>query len=362
MSVISLVRGPANPAADGVGDYCRYLASALAERGHQVTVTAVDWDHVGRPRALYELLSRSGDVCPDWTIIQHTHLSWSRRGFPLFVILAALALRRRTLRLGVVIHDPLPFGGIRWRDALRRATQVVIMRWLTGVCDAVVVTVPLEVIPWLRGSNRNVTYIPVGSNIPSPQGHAVADRGVFEVAVFGVSLTHREELLEIARVVRSLVQSIGRFRLTVLGRGSEDAAIGLSDLLGEPLPVDLETTGVLPEAELGLRLASADALLFVRIGGVSSRRGTAAAALAAGLPVIGYAGPETAGPIKEAGVILTPPGDAEAAARALERVARDPGVAQTLKRRNRLAYHRHFAWSAVAENLERALHDIAARG
>src|SRR3977135_3366440 len=115
MTRIWLVRGPAD-SVDGVGDYCVHLADALAERGHQVSMTSLDWHRSGRLGAIRSLLSRRGASSPTWTVLQHTHLSWSRRGFPLFAVLIAFVLRRRTMRLAVVIHDPLPFGGSRLRD------------------------------------------------------------------------------------------------------------------------------------------------------------------------------------------------------------------------------------------------------
>jgi glycosyltransferase involved in cell wall biosynthesis len=178
---------------------------------------------------------------------------------------------------------------------------------------------------------------------------------MFEVVVFGVSLAPSRELLDIARITRLLVDAIGPFRLSVLGRGSHEATTMLRQLLDPGLDVELETTGVLSEAELGLRLARADAALFVRAGGISSRRGTALAALAAGLPVVGYAGPETAPPLTEAGVILACPGDADAAAAALARLARDHRLAQSLRARSASAYSAYFAWPVIAEHLERAL-------
>jgi glycosyltransferase involved in cell wall biosynthesis len=360
MSTIRLVRGPADP-ADGVGDYCVRLAGALAERGHQVTVTSVDWRRDGRLGAIRDLLSRPRGDSPTWTVLQHTHLSWSRRGFPLFAVLIAFVLRRRTMRLAAVIHDPLPFGGARVRDRLRRNTQISVMRWLMWSCDVTLVTVPLEVIPWLRRWSRHVEYVPVGSNIRCLPGDAREGPRMFEVVVFGVSMTRRRELVQIADVSRWLVDAIGQFRLSVVGRGSDEAAVALRDLLVETHDIELQATGVLSEAELGARLARADAALFVRDGGISSRRGTALAALAAGLPVVGYAGPETAPPLSEAGVVLTHPDDAAAAAGALAHIARDPDFAQRLRQNSVSSYRQYFAWPIVAEQVERALQKTEGR-
>jgi glycosyltransferase involved in cell wall biosynthesis len=347
------VRGPAD-SVDGVGDYCAHLAGALAERGHQVSVTSLDWHLSGRLGAIRTLLSRGG-ASPTWTVLQHTHLSWSRRGFPLFAVLIALVLKRRTRRLAVVIHDPLPFGGSRVRDRFRRNTQISVMRLLTWNCDVAMVTVPLQVIPWLRRWSRHVEYVPIGSNINRPPGAARGEPGLFEVVVFGVSMTRRRELIQIAEVSRWLADAIGRFRLSVVGQGSDQAAVVLRDLLVGRHDIELQTTGVLSEAEVGSRLARANAALFVRDGGISSRRGSALAALAAGLPVVGYMGPETASPLSEAGVVLTRPDDSAAAASALAQIAHNADFAQELRQSSIHCYRRYFAWPAVAEQMERAL-------
>lgn len=351
-----LVRGATETDAEGVADYCECLADALSERGHQVSVCVVDWHRMGRARATRDLLSPASGAPPAWTILQHTHLSWSRRGFPLFAVLIALILKRKTMRLAAVIHDPLPFAGTRVRDRLRRRAQVWVMRRLVRICDVTFVTVPLEVIPWVRRSTSSVRYIPVGSNIRCTPSDVGERSETFEVVVFGVSMNQQGELFEIVRVTTELVDTIGRVRLSVVGRGS-DRAVALLSELSASLDVEIETTGILPPSELGIRLARADALLFVRAGGISSRRGTAIAALAAGLPVVGYEGPETGPPLTEAGVLLAPPGDAAAAARALAEVARDPAVARRLRRRSVGAHRRHFAWPVIAERLERALQD-----
>jgi glycosyltransferase involved in cell wall biosynthesis len=95
-------------------------------------------------------------------------------------------------------------------------------------------------------------------------------------------------------------------------------------------------------------LTSADVLLFVR-GHLSSRRSSAIAAIACGLPIVGYAGEETGFPITEAGVSLVPEGDREALADALWRVLTDPELWENLHQRNLAAQRDYFAWDRVAD-------------
>ena len=88
-------------------------------------------------------------------------------------------------------------------------------------------------------------------------------------------------------------------------------------------------------------------MLFVR-GGISSRRGSAIAGIAHGLPVVAYRGPETGWPVTEAGVVLVDPGDVDALAAALVRIATDSSHRNSLRARSNNAYLRYFAWDVIA--------------
>jgi glycosyltransferase involved in cell wall biosynthesis len=88
-------------------------------------------------------------------------------------------------------------------------------------------------------------------------------------------------------------------------------------------------------------------LLFVR-GEISTRRGSAIAGIACGLPVVAFAGAETAPPITEAGLALykrETPGDHS---RVLTQVLRDAEYRASLSARSRAAQKEHFSWSAIA--------------
>jgi glycosyltransferase involved in cell wall biosynthesis len=144
-------------------------------------------------------------------------------------------------------------------------------------------------------------------------------------------------------------------QLTVLGRNSEEAGGRLQSALdGAPLRVSV--LGLLPAAEVARALSSADALLFVR-GHVSSRRTSAIAGIACGLPVVAYRGEETGFPITEAGVVLVDQGDHQALADALCRVLTDDEWRQELCRRNVRAQRTHFSWEAIARRFLEALND-----
>ena len=87
----------------------------------------------------------------------------------------------------------------------------------------------------------------------------------------------------------------------------------------------------------------------------SCERGSAIAGIACGLPVIGYAGPETAPPVTDAGVVLIAPEKKADLGEALVRVLTDEGYRTSLAERSRLAHRQHFSWEAIAARYARVL-------
>jgi glycosyltransferase involved in cell wall biosynthesis len=141
--------------------------------------------------------------------------------------------------------------------------------------------------------------------------------------------------------------------LSVMGRGSMEAGAALrAEFSGTG--VELEILGLLSAEEMTKALARADVQLFVR-GQISSRRGSAIAGIACGLPVVCYSGPETAWPITEAGILSVPFGDREALSAALEKVLSDDPLRASLAERSRCAQEKYFSWPAIANRFAQAL-------
>jgi glycosyltransferase involved in cell wall biosynthesis len=148
-------------------------------------------------------------------------------------------------------------------------------------------------------------------------------------------------------------RTAGRLRLVVVGRGSKEAEPALrQEFSGTNIVV--EALGLVSAEELSRTLASADVQLFVR-GQISSRRGSAIAGIACGLPIVCYAGPETGWPVTEAGIIAVPLGDREALSVALERVLVDDELRASLAERSRRAQEQYFSWRVIAARYAEAL-------
>jgi len=285
-------------------------------------------------------------------LLQYTALAWSPRAFPTEVPRVIKILRDAGARIGVVYHDAQPYSGDRAIDKVRRFVQQRIMRQVLRSSDQAILTVPLEKLTWISSELKKPTFIPVGANLPllASFGGAssVHDGEMPVVAVFGVTggTAGAQEVAQIISAVRGAAKKLGKLRLLVFGRNADAAEAGLRAGLRDQA-VALRVAGVLPEGDVEALLRSSDVLLFVR-GPISSRRGSAIAGIACGLPVIAFAGNETAAPITDAGVVLVPGGNEAALGEALVRVLGDREYHARLAERSRAAYKKHFSWEAIA--------------
>ena len=355
--VIALLGRPDTP-TDAVEEYCNYLGEALREKGFELHVRRADWTEKGWARTLRRRLIKWRG---EWIIVQYTALAWSKRGFPRRFLKALKTLKSIGVRVGVVYHDAEPFAGPRLIDAVRRRIQLGVMQKALELADAAVFTIPLEKIPWLEQSSARICFIPVGANLPVPRDEdirrAKATDGRLTVAVFGITggASGQWEMDAISAAVRFAVPQLEPFRLLAMGRNAKDYEASLRERFKD-VPVDLQVKGVLPAPELASTLAGSDVLLFVR-GPISSRRGSAIAGIACGLPVIAFEGPETAPPITEAGLALFSLERKGDLGRVLLHVLQDEHYRTSLAQRSLLAQRDYFSWHAIAASYAKFLQD-----
>jgi glycosyltransferase involved in cell wall biosynthesis len=284
-----------------------------------------------------------------WVLLQYTTLAWSRRGFPLQAPRILSVLRKSGARCGVVFHDFGPLAGASTIGRVREYCQLRVLGRLYDLAERAVFTVPIENIPWVPPQHENAIFIPVGANCPKPLSVARVVAGAAKtIAVYSVTGGAKmlPEVTEIGFAVKRATQAVGPLRVVVAGRGSREAESALmAEFAG--MPVRIETLGLLSAEDMTRALADSDVLLFVR-GQISSRRGSAIAGIACGLPVVCYAGPDTSWPVTEAGILPVPMGDREALSAALESVLTDGALRASLAERSRRAYTQYFSWHAIA--------------
>jgi glycosyltransferase involved in cell wall biosynthesis len=347
---------------DGVRDYCAQLQEAFARRGERLAGAEMRWDTQGWLRAAGKIWKESRAWRGRWVLLQYTALMWSRRGFPAGALAVLWILRLRGARLCVVFHDVRNDLTHGWKQRLRVPCQYWTMRKAFRWAACAVLTVPAKQVPWLPRNSERAVFVPVGANLPEENHESragntgdAAPRTTATVAVFGVTggTANSEEAEEISYVTKRVRAKLAGVRLMVLGRGSSEAEAALRKHL-DGSGVELSVLGLLPAGEVRRKLAAASALLCVR-GHISSRRGSAIAGIACGLPIVGYRGPETAFPITEAGVLLVDRGDRDALAEALGRVLADQTLHDELRQRSLAAEQKYFSWDAIAEQFARAL-------
>lgn len=350
-SLIALLGRREKP-TDGIEDYCHFLSEALGRQGIVMKTVRVDWEDLGWLPALRKLRRQSADWRGAWVVVHYTALSWSRQGFPLGVLFVLAALRRGGARCAVLFHEPARQSGrSRLRDSLRGKLQEWVIRRCFHHAQKAIFTVPLDLVPWLRGDLPKACYIPIGANIPERismrplDGWSSGDSPT--VAVFCISPGENRflEIADMALAAERVRHSIGKVRFVVLGKGSAEARAEIEAAVREK-GAEVRVLGKLPADQVADSLAAADVLLYLT-GWVAQNRGSALAGVACGLPIVGYKGASHE-PIHEAGVELAPYRDREALAAALVRVLNDAALRSELRRKSVAAQERHFSWNSIA--------------
>jgi glycosyltransferase involved in cell wall biosynthesis len=358
------ILGRRDQPTDAVEEYCQYLGQALKDEGIELEIARVRWDEIGSAASVQELRERIRDVQDesrnDWFLLQYTALAWSKRGFPLRIVRLIKSLKRQGIRCAVVFHDAEAYGGKRWVDRLRREVQRHVMRRSLLLSDLSFFTVPREKVSWAPAGAKNIVFIPVGANLPSPEKAWSQSRNPAEtnpcVAVFSITGNPRaqHEIRLISEAVIHAAKQIGPLRIVIFGRNSEAGEELRVKLAGSP--VEVSVLGLIPAEEIVRVLGASDVLLFVR-GQISSRRGSAIAGIACGLPVIAQEGSETAAPITDAGVVLVPAAAPSEFGPALLRVLSDQAYRESLAEGSRNAQTLYFSWSVIAAQYARALRE-----
>jgi glycosyltransferase involved in cell wall biosynthesis len=350
--IITLL-GRRDEPTDAVEEYCRYLGDALHAHQYDLKIERVDWSERGWTTAMRSLRRRAKGWRRVWVLVQYTALSWSARGFPLRFLRVLKTLNAAGARVGVVFHDVEPYGGGRIIDRLRRRAQLHTMREALNVSEAAIFTVPTDKLSWFGHQRENAFFIPVGANLP-PSGEGpsstknIPTDEKLTIAIFGVTggAAGKNEIDNIVEAVHFAASRVKNLRLVVFGRNAQSAETELRKRLTDT-PVELQVMGLLSAEDVVQTLSISDVLLFVR-GHISTRRSSAIAGIASGLPVVAFEGPETAPPITEAGLALYSPQRKGDLGDVLVRILEDKHYRASLAQRSWLAQAQFFSWRAIA--------------
>lgn len=354
---VVMLLGRKDEPTDAVEEYCQYLCEALRARDVTGEVVRAAWNERGWAGAVDELRRAAERWRGKWVFVQYTALAWSERGFPRRVLRILRILNEAGARVAVVFHDVEPFAGDRAIDVLRRRVQLHVMRKMLHFADLAIFTISLDAVSWI-GSKTNAVFIPVGANLPETliDDGSPRDSRVTRIAVYGITggAAGSEECEVIARAIRFAAADGASLELHAFGRGVKEREMELREKLGD-MSIALRVDGLLPADRVASAIRASDATLFVR-GPISTRRGSAIAAIACGKPVIAYRGPETAAPIEEAGVVLLERVDDPVALGAVvQRIATDRAYREELSLRSVRAQEMFFSWRAIAERFIEAM-------
>ncbi len=347
--IIALL-GRKDEPTDAVEEYCRYLGEALRAHDFDLQIRRVPWEKHGWRDSLEAIRLQAGSWRGNWAFVQYTALAWSVRGFPQRVLRVLRLLKSVGARVGIVFHDVEPYPGARLIDRVRRAAQVRAMRHALRMAELAIFTVAPEKLSWVPANSANARFVPVGPNLPFPtlseaRGNSrdpLPTVGVFSITG-GAAGAH--ETQTILGAARHAANTFGPFRLSIFGRHAELREAELREGLRSS-GVELSVEGVVEPAGVVERLHACDLLLFVR-GGISSRRSSAIAGIAAGLPILAYEGSETAPPVTDAGVVLVAEEQPAALHSALVKLLSDVALRKELAERSSAAFRVHFSWPAI---------------
>lgn len=394
---IALLTNRFPPEIDGVGDYTAYLAAELARRGdvvhvicrkqasiaapEHVTVHAVveRWDH----RAGTAVCAVLEAIRPDWVVLQYVPYGFQALGMPLLLPGLLRQIRALGIRTGVMFHE-VRIRPVGIKGRIVSGVQRHIAGQLCRHADAVLTSIDFY-RALLAPFRTDVRVLPVGANIevtPLPE----ADRQHLRQQLF-----HDKRVVVATfgrRDISALAQAVDRVEgagLLVLGgptpnpfpRGEGRGVVArrlmfslikLVSNLGTnratrgvaPLPSGGGggggvTTGPLPAAQIGTLLQCVD--LFVLPdpvtpageGGTSLKSGSLAAALAAGLPVIGVRGDMSEPPLRHGeNIWLTEQTDAEGLCAAIRTLLDDPSLRERLRRNGHALYRERMTWAVIA--------------
>jgi glycosyltransferase involved in cell wall biosynthesis len=370
----------------GVSDYTQIIANNLAATGDKVHVwcPAGDSEQVNMdgvvvhrdfgcfsPSDLWrvnrELDKFNGPrrLLVQW--VPHGYGYWSMN--LLFCIWLWIRATVSGDRIELMVHEP--FLDFR-KGSLKRNVVALVHRLMTIILLSAAAHVWVSIPAWERcwrpyalGRRKTFSWLPVVSNIPvidDPQAsNAVRSRHVTAkgsiVGHFGTYDRHNTILL--VATVSTLMANGSEDVLLLLGRGGEQVRRTL--LQNCPALKDrVYATGALVAAELSVYLRACDVMLQPYIDGVTSRRGSAIAALAHGVPVITTNGPLTEPLwIKSKAVALAPVESATELANVTRRLLADADARTNMCRAARALYAHSFDVHVIIARLREAAAPVA---
>ena len=287
----------------GVAGYTSQLAQALADAGVAAHVWcpggkfeadragAVHVHRIGQGFSPRPLLSLDRELDrfarPRTLLVQYTPhaFGYKSMNLPLAAWLASRAGRGDDVR--IMFHEvAYPWVRRPLRHDVIAAVHRIMAALLVRSCSHAYVSIPawMPLLRRLGAGRKTITWTPVPSNVPANPNPAVVGARRAELGggpVVGHFGTYgREVTALLAPVLRTLLERRPDLRVLLLGVGGERWA---EQFRAEQR---VKATGPLQAVELAEYLCACDLMIQPYPDGISSRRTSAMAALANGVPVV----------------------------------------------------------------------------
>ncbi|WP_180541762.1 glycosyltransferase family 4 protein [Nevskia soli] len=376
--MIHILTGEYPPVRGGVADYTALVAKGLADRGESVQVwtggdESTDTEGSIRVHRIAQGFGRAGlraldrawnePAGPRRVIVQWTPHSFGMRSLnlPLAYWLRTRA-RRHQDQIELMVHEPfLAFGEGTWKQDAAAAVQRVMMALLLDAAWRVRVAIPAweaRLRPWCLTRQHAFEWAPVPSNIPEyPDLREVlraraAIGGPAQMVVGHFGTFRRDVACLLFPVLEELLRTTDA-RVLLAGRGSDEFADTFTSRNSD-FDRRISSFGELEAEEVAIVLSACDVLLQPYPDGISTRRGTAMAALALGIPMVSNLGhlSEPKWRDTEAARIMNSASAQELTA-AVRAVLQDRNLRAGLSANARSTYQAQFALSHTIDSLLR---------
>ncbi|HLX62133.1 MAG TPA: glycosyltransferase [Planctomycetota bacterium] len=374
-----ILTGEFPPQKGGVADYTALIARKLADAGDEVHVWAPGADatravsserlsvHDLPGKFGFRALRRLGcalrrEKRAHRLLVQYVPQMYGMRGMN--VVFALWIKWCCPVAPWVMFHE-VAFPPVKrpLRHRFFAWVQRRMARWIAKSMSRGFVSVPLweQWLDAIAPGHRACEWLPVPSNVATcadPARVAALRTRIFNPAVrhiaghfgtFGNLITD-----ELAPNVILLLKSYPEWGVLLVGRGSQAFA---EKFLHEnrEFKERVYAAGELDAERVAEHLACADVLYQPYPDGVSSRRSSAMAGLALGIPIVTNSGPSTEPIWREKQIVrLVDFGNAAAACAALAGCSADMEKCKALSQRARDAYEAHFSVAVAVERLREA--------
>jgi glycosyltransferase involved in cell wall biosynthesis len=354
--------GVTETATSGMRDYATLLADALGREGIECSLHWLQREVAGLSSerrqvsawcaALRNELAREQ---PAAVVLHYSPFAYAHRGVPLHLPGLLAAVAERDVALIAVLHEmAYPWHRSGMRGAVWAVSQRAALIELMRRTRAAVVTTPgrgrwVESRRWLP--KREVEVAPVFSNLPAPAAAARVRPGSVGLFGYGYEGARMEVVLDAVRLLADRGSTTVLRLLGAPGPDSEGGRRWREAAARRSLDGAVEFSGVLPAEQLAGELAACEILLSAVVNGPTTRKGTIAASLQSGRPLLALDGPNTWRAFTDEQALMLAPAEPEGLARAIATLQADGALRERLGAGGRAFAERNLSLAGSARVL-----------